>query len=162
MVVVLFVVWSGCFCLFVFQVNPVTGALSLLWFCLDSKDCHGRYDERSNRSEKPFGLPSGPGYYESRELRIRSFEFMLRDRSFEEQDMRLLEEQSDANNRLKQQKIATKHINELDQRRRSQKSVGSKLVPGEDRKNGWLRGSFTGDGGALKALPRGERVARNP
>ena len=28
--------------------------------------------------KKPFGLPSGPGYYESRELRIRSFEFMLR------------------------------------------------------------------------------------
>ena len=33
-------------------------------------------------------------------------------------------------------KIANKQINKLDRRRRWQKSVGSKLVPGEDRKNG--------------------------
>ena len=35
-----------------FLVNPVTGTLSLLWLCCDSKDCHCRHDERSNRSKK--------------------------------------------------------------------------------------------------------------
>ena len=41
------VCWS-----FAFSVNPVTGTLSLLWLWWNSKDCHCRHDERSNRSKK--------------------------------------------------------------------------------------------------------------
>ena len=52
--VVLFLLFCVLLSLFgcLFHVNPVAGTLSLLWLCWDSKDCHGRHDERSNRSKK--------------------------------------------------------------------------------------------------------------
>ena len=40
--------------------------------------------------------------------------------------------------------------------------MGSKIVPGEDRKERVQTGSFAGDRGAKKAVNRGEPVARNP
>ena len=41
------------FCLVLLShANPVAGPLSLEWLCRDSKDCHCRHDERSNRSKK--------------------------------------------------------------------------------------------------------------